>query len=163
MLASAYNVDWSPVPALLRSELQDYLLHGVEPASPLLRAILRNDLRRTAILGDDSIETAIPIVRFLSDNAPRRAWGTKHAIEDWREMHGLEGFYNGDPPEDGPTLEVLQDQLQVAREEMKLGGYINDPDRRDRVWNEAHQRILRIQHRIAMKERADEITKESRH
>lgn len=75
------------------SDLQNYLIYGLEPGS-FLKSLYRNDMR-SAVRTTDSFnqwDWIRAFIEFLEHNAPAEAWGTDKRVEKWLRLSNEERF-----------------------------------------------------------------------
>ncbi len=79
----AVRLQHCDVPAHLRQGLLAYLTERC-PTGSFLRAVLENNLREAVWRGDPlSCAGLDRLVRFLTDHAPARSWGSPKAVRVW--------------------------------------------------------------------------------
>lgn len=78
------HVDFDSIPnPAMRQGLETYLDHGQLPGN-FLTALLRNDLRDFYARADETnMHLGLSWVRWMHNEFPGNAWGSKEAVEKW--------------------------------------------------------------------------------
>lgn len=72
------------VPKHLLHGLALYLVKGINPGD-FMTAVLENNLKEACATGDEnSLAALVLIVRFLYNDAPAAAWGSKEKVSGWK-------------------------------------------------------------------------------
>jgi len=78
------------IPESVYDSMLAYLLRG-EHFGHFIEAVLRNDLVDAVTRADlDNLRHIADIMRFVYNALPREAWGSKAAVDAWRDARGRE-------------------------------------------------------------------------
>ena len=75
------------------SDLQNYLIYGLEPGS-FLKSLYSNDLR-SAVRYTDSFnewDWIRAFIEFLEHNAPAESWGNTERVQKWMKLSNEDRF-----------------------------------------------------------------------
>lgn len=83
-------IGWN-LPASMFGGIERYLYHGIPPGH-FLAAVLQNDLSE-AVSRADAVNGALlcEYVKFLYNDVPANAWGSKDEYAAWIDRGGLNG------------------------------------------------------------------------
>jgi len=79
------------LPPRLRGGLERYRDRGIRPGG-YLQAVLRNDLAGALGRADpESWDSLAAIMRWITEDMPHDAWGSRDAVESWIRDGGMTG------------------------------------------------------------------------
>jgi len=79
------DIDYGILPEHMRDGARHYVENHFEPGG-FLQAVFENNLVRAFSLADEINEKAMrQWARFLHNEAPRRCWGSREAVQNWLE------------------------------------------------------------------------------
>lgn len=84
------NIEAS-IPQHMQPGLIAYIEDG-QPPGGFLRAVLENKLYHAFAKGDDLNQSIMIEYARILEQIPTRAWGSKEAVDEWINIHGLNGL-----------------------------------------------------------------------
>lgn len=77
------------IPKEIQAGIDRFVAEG-KADSPLILAIVSNDLIAAAGNGDDSDMKSLPVIlRYCSNNIPADCWGTRERVKNWMVWHEM--------------------------------------------------------------------------
>lgn len=92
MAQTTIAIDYDRLPEHMRGGMRRYIENGIPPGG-FAMAVLTNDLATAFRHADPKNRAAMDEwVRFLVNEVPARAWGSREQVEEWMEHDGLSGL-----------------------------------------------------------------------
>lgn len=86
------EINYDMLPAHCRPGMKRYIEDGLKPGD-FLTKVIENDLVHSFAQADDiNIRRMFDYAKFLYQEAPGQAWGSKKIMADWMKRKGLKGI-----------------------------------------------------------------------